>query len=134
MEDRTDRDCKKRKDPQRNEVTVCERDRSRHYQSRKGDYPVLGAVCARIGSVREPRNDIKQGIDAERDQDPECNILLKRLSEIIDNVVIDSNACLKDQTHDRHNEKQLLKFKPYRSLQIPHRGIASRLGVHIKTP
>ena len=134
MEYRAYNERKKRQDPQRNEVTVGKRDNPRHYQSRKGDYPVLRAVGAGIGSVREPRHNIQKNIYTKRYQYPERNILLERLAEIIDYVVIDRKSDLNDQTNNSYYEKELLKFKPYRSLQIPHRGIASRLGVHSKTP
>lgn len=134
MEYRADNEREKRQDPKRNKVTVGKRDNTRHYQSRKGNYPVLRTVSAGIGSIRESRNNIEQNIYTERHQDPECNIFYKRLAEIIDYVVIDRKSGLKDQTNNSYYEKELLKFKPYRSLQIPHRGIASRLGVHSKTP
>ena len=134
VEDRTYDYRKQRQYPQRNEVAVGKSDNAGHYEAGKRNDSVLGAVSTRIGSVGKPGNDIKQGIYAKRNQYPESDIRDQWLAEILDAVIVDRKADLKQQTYDRYYENEFLKFKPYRSFQIPQRGIARRLAFHSIVP
>ena len=134
MEDRADDYYKNREHPERNEITVGQCNDARHYQSGERYYPVFGNVSTRIRSVGKSRNNVENTVYRKRYNDPEFNISIQGLADIICHVILDGNADLKHQTHNGHHEKDLLKFKPYSSFEIPHRGIVSRLGVHAKTP
>ena len=130
MENGAEHDWEQRQYPQRYEVAVSQCDDSAHDQAGKGYDPVLCSIGACLRSVSEPCDYVKDTVYCEGNQYPELNVSVKGLSEIISQAVVNADTYFKGKTHKCSHENYLLKFKPYRSFQTPHRGIFGLLGVH----
>jgi hypothetical protein len=94
MEDRAEHNGKQRKCPKRDKETVREGYYSHHYQERKRADPVFRTVRTVLGPVGKSGDKIYEDIYSERDKDPELYVGFQRLSQILDNVVVNGNSDL----------------------------------------